>query len=94
MVAFLFVGCQREKKQYRFEVTYTNGEVNILTFEGYGENRFSLDNGDLKTAGVSYVSGVRSFKFLSIINLGVVPVTSNNGNCSCYVKLVNTEKKD
>jgi hypothetical protein len=91
---FLF-GCGPiDKKQYRLEVTYTNGQQEILTFSGYGDNLFELKQGDLTSGNATLVSGVRDYKVLSIINGG--PLTDKereNIGCGCGpVKLTSKEK--
>lgn len=90
-----FIGCEPiEKKQYRLEVTYTNGEQEILTFSGYDNNLFKLEHGDLKSSGTTLVSGVRDYKVLSIINQGkVTEKEAEDIGCGCgSVKLTSKEK--
>ena len=92
-----FIGCGPiDKKQYRLEVTYTNGEQEILTFSGYGNNLFSLEQGDLISAHATLVSGVRDFKVLSIINQGkLTDKEREEVGCGCGpVKLINKEKAE
>lgn len=91
---FLF-GCGPiEKKQYRLEVTYTNGDQEILTFNGYGDNLFHLEQSDLKSANATLVSGVRDYKVLSIINGGKLTDKEREEiGCGCGpVKLTSKEK--
>jgi hypothetical protein len=93
IILALFLGScdneQLDKKNYRLEVTYTNGDINVLTYEGYGDNHFSLKQGDLMSHGNALTSGVRSFKVLSVIKIvGVKDET----DCQCDLKLIQTEK--
>ena len=91
---FLFSCEPIDKKQYRLEVTYTNGEQEILTFNGYGRNLFGLERGDLKSSNTTLVSGVRDFKVLSVINQGkVTDEEMKDIGCGCGpVKLTSKEK--
>lgn len=84
--ALIFTGCKSVKKQYRLSVTYTNNQTEILTFEGFNDNVFSLYNGDLKANHTTLVSGVRYFTCLSIINLGEVNYNETNN-----IKLIKKE---
>lgn len=92
ILALFTISCGSEfldKKNYRLEVTYTNGDVNVLTYEGYGDNIFVLSEGDLKRYPNSVLtSGVRSFKVLSIIKLDN---SKDSTNCNCQIKLIQTE---
>lgn len=82
----IFTGCKSVKKQYRLSVTYTNNQTEILTFEAYDKNVFSLNNGDLKVNSITLVSGVRYFTCLSTINLGEVDYVEYNN-----IKLIKKE---
>ncbi len=61
------------KKQYDFEIVHTNGDTVEVSFVGVGCNLFSLKNGDLTTQSFTktLISGVRSYRVLSIKNLGM-----------------------
>lgn len=91
--AFLFACSPSDKKQYRVEVVYSNGEKEILTYQGIGDNYFTLDHGDLKEAFVkkTLVSGVRSFKILSIIKMGPL---KDGEPCNCTLTLTQKEKAE
>jgi hypothetical protein len=95
LVALMFsCGGLIEKKEYRLHVIYSNGQEEILTLEGFGNNYFSLRQGDLKSNGKVIVSGLRSFKVKSVINKGPLTdedINSNKG-CSCNLNVVSTEK--
>jgi hypothetical protein len=95
LVALIFsCGELKDKKEYRLHVIYSNGQEEILTLEGFGNNYFSLHQGDLKSNGEVIVSGLRSFKVKSVINKG--PLTDEDINsansCLCNLKVVSTEK--
>lgn len=59
-------------KIYEMEVTYFNGQTDTLKLSGYGDNLFSLNEGDLQhLRGVNgnhqiLASGIRMFKVFSI----------------------------
>lgn len=72
-IAFLISSCEPpKKKQYNFEVIYDNGDTVNLSYVGFGDNMFSLRNGDLTTEGYKKTlqSGVRSYKIISIRVIG------------------------
>lgn len=62
-----------DRKMYKIAVMYYNGQMDTLTLAGYGENRFSLERGDLQhLRGVDgdhdiVASGVRKFAVLNIM---------------------------
>ncbi len=74
-----------EKKRYNLEVLYTNGDTSEISYQGYGNNIFSLNNGDLKetnASGRTLISGVRSFSVLSIEKLPTLK-TDKRDVCGC-----------
>jgi hypothetical protein len=84
-------GCTKpEKNQYRLEVNYTNGDMEVITCEGKGERTFLLGEGDLCYRGGVLVSGVRSFKVLSVIK--IFDETLRDQGCDCKISIIKTEK--
>lgn len=94
LVALMFSCGPIEKKEYRLHVIFSNGQEEIITFEGVGRNIFSLRNGDLEQGRTVFLSGVRSFTVKSIINKGPLSdeERNNENGCSCETKIVSTEK--
>lgn len=76
LVLLVFLVCcdikQGPIKVYEMEVTYFNGQKDTLKLSGYGDNLFSINEGDLQhLRGVSgnhqiLASGIRMFKVFSI----------------------------
>ena len=87
LVILGFYSCSPiEKKQYNFEIVYTNGDTATRSYIGFGDNMFSLRNTDLTTHGFkkTLVSGVRSYRITSIQKLGVMTKADKNaGGCGC-----------
>lgn len=77
------------KKQYDFEIIYSNGDTLETSYVGIGDNYFSLENGDLTTRRrtVTLVSGVRTFRVLSIKTVGMQTQAEAN-TCDCDLKQV------
>ena len=89
--SILLVSCTfgpYEKKQYDFEIVYTNGDTLETSYQGVGTNLFSLKNGDLTTNSqtTTLVSGVRSYRVVSIKSLGMQTKKEAEANvCGCIV---------
>jgi hypothetical protein len=87
----------QEKKQYDFEIIYTNGDTLETSYQGVGTNLFSLKNGDLTTNGqrTTLVSGVRSYRVVSIKSLGMQTEKEADANgCGCTVNPVTQISND
>ena len=76
-------------------MVYTNGDTLESSYMGLGTNLFSLKNGDLTTNGQTktLISGVRSFRVLSIKNLGLeTQAEADKRGCGCeLVPVTNAE---
>jgi len=75
-----------DKKQYDFEIIFTNGDTLNSSYIGSGENFFNLKNGDLTTDGFrkTLVSGVRSYRVLLITKIGKLSKKEMESNyCGC-----------
>lgn len=86
----LFACSPREKKQYDFEIITTNGDTLETSFIGVGTNLFSLRNGDLTTNSFTktLMSGVRSYKVISIKARGIETQAEYNANPSGNLKQI------
>lgn len=91
----LFACCgPQEKKIYNFEVIHTNGDTIKVSYLGFGTNLFSLKNGDLTTHRFekTLLSGVRSFRVISITNLGLqTEEEMRTQDCCNLVEIKNEE---
>jgi len=80
-LCFLF-SCSFPVKEYKFAIEYFNGQKDTITWTGTGENSFFLRSGDFVVYkgdnSPAIISGVRSFRTLSIIQKAVnVPIHNN-----------------
>lgn len=95
----LFASCgPREKKVYNLEVIYTNGDTSNVSYRGLGNNYFTLENSDLKMVkGKTLISGVRSYRVISIKKLGLQTESElkNEKGCVCTsdVELIPNEEE-
>ncbi len=86
-----------DKKKYDLEIIYTNGDTLNSSYIGGGDNLFSLKNGDLTTKNFTktLVSGVRSFRVLSIEKIGKFSKKElESTSCGCWapeLKLVTND---
>jgi uncharacterized lipoprotein NlpE involved in copper resistance len=76
-ITLVISGCEGrpiKKKRYVIEVTYFEGQKDTLSYIGIGSNRFSLEDGDLKTERntKTLLSGIRQFEVLRVDSVGTI----------------------